>query len=101
MKLLMFSVYDKKGACYGTPFFMSREATAVRSFQELVNDEKTTICKYSEDFSLESIGEFNDEDSKVRAWAPKTVVNASALKNDPARDLTQVTPGNNMQKVVS
>lgn len=62
MKLLVFSIYDAKTLVYSQPFYMTSRGAALRSFQELCEDTKTTINKHPSDFSLVEIGTFDDAD---------------------------------------
>lgn len=83
MNLKAYSVRDKKGGFYGTPFFTRSHGEAERAFANLTDDPKSQVHKYPEDFSLHYIGQFNDQegtfDSEVTPQfiadaTPKTAV---------------------------
>jgi len=61
MKLEMFSVFDYKAAAFLPPFFMANGAVACRSFQEACNDPNSQFYKHPEDYTLYSLGHFDDE----------------------------------------
>lgn len=80
MLLNAYSVYDNKALIYGTPFFAPTDGSAVRSFQELANDNNTTVGRHPGDFSLFCVGNYNDQNGKLEASAPlRHVVDATAL----------------------
>lgn len=57
----IFAILDKKALAYNTPFFFPNKGLALRGFEELANDEKSTVNKYPTDFSIWLIGEFDDK----------------------------------------
>nr|QJB20094.1 MAG: nonstructural protein [Microvirus sp.] len=61
MQLKIFTIRDSKGECYNTPFFQKTTGEAERSFRELVNDQKSMVSKYPDDFDLYMVGEYNDQ----------------------------------------
>jgi len=79
MKTMMFSVFDVKAAVFGTPFFMPREAAAIRAFGDLANDLQTMVGKHPEDFILYHIGDFDDEHADVDTVKPRSIVTAASL----------------------
>lgn len=67
-----FAVYDSKAVVYGTPFFMGAVGLAVRAFTDLVNDPKSSVSRYPEDFSLFELADFDDTKG---VFIPKIPVN--------------------------
>lgn len=61
MILKVFSVFDCKASAYMQPFFMASVGEAIRSWQEVSNDGKSTISKYPGDFTLFEIGSYDDQ----------------------------------------
>lgn len=55
----IFTIYDSKVEAYMNPIFCRSKGEAIRSLTDAVNDEKTQINKYPEDFTLFEIGEFD------------------------------------------
>lgn len=60
MKLKIFSIRDAKAMYFNTPYFQKTHGEAERNFQSLVNDEKSTIFQYPDDFDLYYLGEYDD-----------------------------------------
>lgn len=63
--LKLYSIRDHKGDFFQVPFAQKTHGEAERTFYGLVNDEKTNLNKYPEDYDLYYIGEFNDHTGKV------------------------------------
>lgn len=81
MILKVYSVYDRKANVYGVPFFQLNNSVALRSFTDLVNDGRSTVCKHPEDYTLECIGEFDDSDGTlVSGKATEKVCNGLSVK---------------------
>lgn len=57
----VFSVYDSKAKLFSTPFYSHNDQTAERDFARAVNDPNTDLYKFSEDYSLMELGQFDDE----------------------------------------
>lgn len=60
MKLNAYVIFDSKAQIYNKPFFLINSSIALRSFQDITNDENTDIHNHPEDFSLWLIGEYED-----------------------------------------
>lgn len=74
------AVYDKKTEAYLKPIFVPTEATAVRSFQDVVNSPDTEFNRHPEDYSMHVIGEWNDHNAEfLLPKQPKLLIEASAL----------------------
>lgn len=83
MIMKMYSVFDSKLAVFGRPWFSQRDAAAIREFSDAVNDgsnPNNQWFRHPEDFSLFSIGEFDDENAELIPQNPVNLVTASALK---------------------
>lgn len=59
--LKVYTVYDSKAECYMQPFFMMNKGTALRAWQNTVNDQSTEFNRHPEDYTLFEIGEFDQE----------------------------------------
>ncbi|QXP08276.1 MAG: nonstructural protein [Arizlama microvirus] len=85
MLLKAFAVRDGKAEYYMNPFFQKTMGEAERSFRSLVNDEKSIVHQYPEDYDLYFLGEYDDQTGKFspleapqhlqKAVHVKTVVN--------------------------
>ena len=81
MLLKSFTIRDIKGELYNTPFFQRSHGEAERNFTALVNDGKSTISQYPEDYDLFWVGEFDDQTGLLKPLdAPKHVASATSVK---------------------
>jgi len=55
-----FSIYDEKGKIYNTPFYFPHRGEAIRFFEDLTNDKKSTVNKHPEDYTLYQVGDYDD-----------------------------------------
>lgn len=58
--LRLYSIYDSKAEQFSPPQVHHNDMLALRAFEGLVNDEKTLINSYPEDFSLYYVGNLGD-----------------------------------------
>lgn len=61
MKTKIYAVYDSKAEAYMQPFFMQSRGIAMRSWEDIANDEKSQICKTPGDFTLFELGEWDEQ----------------------------------------
>lgn len=71
MKLKIYSVYDSKAKAYNSPFYLRNSGEATRGFSDVVNDGKSQISKYPEDYTLFELGEFDDEMGSIAMYDAK------------------------------
>lgn len=77
MKQQLFAIRDDKLKAYGTPFACRTPGEAERQLKTLVNDQQTKIAQYPEDFSLWTVGYYDDETGKLEPGEkPEHLVNA-------------------------
>lgn len=62
--LRLYSIYDNKAEQFSPPQVYHNDMLALRAFEGLVNDDKTLINTYPEDFSLYYIGNIGDSDGR-------------------------------------
>lgn len=67
MQLKAFSIRDQKSQIFHPPFFKSTHGEAERDFRTTVNDAKTMISMYPDDFDLYFVGEYDDNTGKFLA----------------------------------
>lgn len=80
MHLNAYSVYDNKALVYGVPFFAPTDGAAVRSFRDLANDPNTTVGRHPSDFSLFSVGSYDDAKGTLLPLSPlRHVIDATAV----------------------
>lgn len=72
MKVKMYSIFDVKVGAYNQPFFAVADGAAIRMFTDTVNapvDPKTGmkngIAAHPEDYRLDRIGVFDDENGTL------------------------------------
>lgn len=81
MQYKVFAIRDQKAELYNQPFFQKTHGEAERNFQTLVNDEKSTISQYPDDFDLYFLGEYDDNKGLLISLdTPQHVCKAVALK---------------------
>lgn len=62
--LRLYSIYDSKAEQFSPPQVYHNDMLALRAFESLVNDDKTLINSYPEDFSLHYVGNLGDSDGR-------------------------------------
>lgn len=72
----VFSVYDKVLGEYMTPFFAKNVGLALRSFQDLVRDNRSVVAQHPADFVLYQIGTFEGTSGALSPCEPQHVANA-------------------------
>lgn len=82
MILKIFSIRDSKAEVYNAPFFQKTHGEAERNFRTLVNDEKSAIHNYPEDYDLYYIGEYDDNSGTMSTKdTPEHVIKAIQCLN--------------------
>lgn len=83
MQLKVFSIRDAKSEVFHTPFYKTTHGEAERDFRTAVNDKKTQLHQYPEDFDLWYLGEYDDNTGKFESLdTPLHVIKAiQCLKN--------------------
>lgn len=61
MELRTYCIRDAKAECFLTPFLKKTHGEAERDFTTLVNDDKSMVNKFPEDYDLYFIGTFCDQ----------------------------------------
>ena len=81
MELKIFSIRDSKGEVFNQPFFQKTHGEAERNFSQLVNDSKTTVSQFPEDFDLYFLGTYDDQLGTVKSLTtPQHVLKAVSVK---------------------
>lgn len=60
MILTMVAIYDNKTAVWISPWFTRSKVEAQRTFSAVLQDEKSMMSKFPEDYDLFLMGEFDD-----------------------------------------
>jgi len=79
MKMVLVSVFDSVAKIYGRPFVVQSEGSAVRAFSDEVNRKDGTddLHKHPADFSLLSVGTFDDSTGEIVGTSPVVLVKGS------------------------
>lgn len=77
MKMMVFSVFDKKSELYQLPFYMGTTGEALRAFQDLARDERTVVYRHPSDFKLCHVGFYENLSGRhENLEVPTTVAHA-------------------------
>lgn len=78
--MFIFSVFDKKAVYHKSQFFERSDAEAVRQFMRAVNDSRTDLNAFPDDFDLYCLGELDINNGVVSSFSPiKFICAASSL----------------------
>lgn len=84
MQLKIFTIRDTKGEIYHPPFYQRSHGEAERAFTQLINDPKSQISQYPEDYDLYYLGEYDDQTGKIfPETTPKHLHKAVNMKTKP------------------
>lgn len=70
----VFSIYDQKAAAFLPPFILPRKEMAIRTFTDCVQSDDHQFGSHPEDYTLMSLGTFNDENGRYDDLLPEVVV---------------------------
>lgn len=76
----MFAVFDRKVKTYGTPFFTTHEASALRSFSRFATDPNTDASVFPNDFELFRIGSYDEDSGHVETCIPASLGTALSFQ---------------------
>lgn len=71
MKLMIYAVRDNAVGAFLRPFFMQANGQAIRAFSDEVNGD-SPMAKHPEDYSLWSIGAFDEATGVIEAAEHQT-----------------------------
>lgn len=93
MLLKIYSIRDSKAEVFNQPFFQKTHGEAERNFMSLVQDEKSTVWKYPDDFDLYYLGDFDDQTGKLtKLDTPQHIAKAVMLKKASPAQLSAALP---------
>jgi len=83
----IFSLRDTKSAHYGKPIIAPHQAPLIREYDEAVNDDKSTLSKFPQDFDLYKIGDFDHISGKITPDEnPIHIINLVTLKREATKN---------------
>lgn len=71
----IFTIYDEKAKAYLPPFHLPESGQAIRSFKDCINSPDHQFGKNPEDYTLFTLGHFNDATASINEHAPKSLGN--------------------------
>lgn len=82
----LYAIRDEKAAYFHTPFACKSQQDAVRNCINAVNDPQSNLNRFSDDYSLYTLGHFNELDGVITPLksGPERITTLSVLKNQEA-----------------
>lgn len=77
--MYVYSVFDKKVAAYGQPFFAQSDSAASRMVSMASMDRNSLLRTFPADYTLELIGEWDDQVGELKPSKPRTVCPVASL----------------------
>lgn len=73
----MFTIHDTKAESYGQPMCFKTTAEAIRNFGVWCKDPESNLNKFSSDYSLIELGEFDESNGEIKTHQLRIIANAS------------------------
>lgn len=81
----LYSIKDNKASTFSDPQPSNNAITAMREVSTVVQDSKTMLSKFSEDFDLYHVGDFDTNTGKfIQPEQPEFVIACVALRGQTA-----------------
>jgi len=77
----IYTVHDSKAEAYLQPFFARSNGEAIRSFTQAINTPDHQFAKYSADYTLFEIGEFDDNTGVITTPYTRSLGNGVDFKD--------------------
>lgn len=78
----IYSIRDAKAEYFTQPFFKKTHGEAERDFTQLVNDDKSSIAQFPEDFDLYYLGDYDTETGKMTPIdTPQHIIKAVQIRS--------------------
>lgn len=77
MRVMLFSIFDRKTKCFMAPFVARTETDATRQITQSLKDPQmrdTPVGQHPEDFDLRRVGAFDDESGQIEPLVPSHLV---------------------------
>ncbi len=92
--LAMFTVRDGAAEAFMRPFFAQSTGAAIRSFSDMVNaDGEDVVSQHPEDFTLFSLGTFQEETGAMEVHEPRSLGNGSTFVLQPRIPVMELPDG--------
>lgn len=79
----MYTIFDHKAKCYTRPFFCLNDEIAHRTCVDLISDSSNEFARHPQDFSIFSIGDFDDSTGCTSPTNPACLFNLNELTAIP------------------
>lgn len=76
----IYSVFDSKGEAFSLPFYYQHDGQALRTFHDWVQDKETPYGKHPEDYTLFSIGTYDEITGTITQESIKSMTTALQIK---------------------
>lgn len=75
----LYSIFDVKTSVYGPLMSFQNDASAIRSFQEMLisGDKNSMLALYPTDYMLFVVGKFNQENGQLEGVMPTMVISGT------------------------
>lgn len=77
------AVRDRAMDQYGQPIFTPTIGTAVRAFQDEINNEQSSMHKHADDYDLYHIGDYEADTGQLIPVQPKMIAVGKEMLNQP------------------
>ncbi len=82
--LELFCIRDSQAEAFMRPFCAQSSGAAIRSFSDMVNSQGSElISSHPEDFTLFSLGSFDEQDGMLTVHEPRSLGNGSTFVLQP------------------
>lgn len=75
LKLMIFALFDHKGASFGTPMVSRTEDEMKREITTHIRNGNSMLADYPEDFTLFHIGDYSASTGEIKPVVPRSITN--------------------------
>jgi len=79
MILKVFAVFDSKACAFLQPFYSVNVATAIRDFASAVHTEGHAFARYSGDYELFLLGEWDQYEGQIKMYDTKQSLGLASM----------------------
>lgn len=67
----IYAIKDHAIEAFNRPFFLPADGSAIRAFQDEINNEQGELYKHPEDYELYKIGIYNEQTAEIGPQKPQ------------------------------
>lgn len=90
----LFIIHDSKAETYTNPMCFKTTAEAIRNFSSWCRDTESNLYKFSSDYSMLEIGEFNLSTAEILTHPARIIAHASEFSSQ------NILPSNEMESKI-